>query len=611
MLIVQLQNVVLEMVARGAPLARTAERICTEAEILAPGCICSVLTVDCEGAIHPLAGPSLPQAYSDALDGLKIGPQVGSCGTAAFLKAPVTVTDIRTDPLWENYRDLVLPLGLVACWSTPIFGNTGRVVGTFAFYYRLPRGPDAMERRIVEACVNLCAIALERHEAELVNRRLAYFDSLTGLANRVSFNLALQQAELAEPNSFGLLLIDVDRLKIVNDTLGHAGGDDLIREVGARIARSVGPGVGYRLGGDEFAAIYSGPDADVRIEEIAHEILQAMKLPAICRGRALQPTVTLGAAVFDRDGSTVDALRQNADFALYDAKEKARGGYLRYRPDLSTTITQRFRAIHELTSALDENRLQAHYQPIVGLATGETVGLEALCRIRTPEGEILPAARFHQAMSDPTAAARLTERMLEAVARDVRAWLNAGIPFQHVGINVTTGDFQRGDLEQRIATTFERFGVPLRHVILEVTESVYMGDSDQTVAQAVKGLRARGLLVALDDFGTGYASLTHLVTFPVDVIKIDRSFVSDLRSGSASVAVVEGLVEIARKLGMKIVAEGVETPLQAKQLNAMGCRLAQGYHFARPADFETVTAILKATAQRTNAAAPASAQPAA
>jgi len=599
------------MVARGAPLIETAHRICVEAEILAPGCICTVITVDADGAIHPLAAPSLPPSYAEGIDNIQIGPQTGSCGTSAFLKKPIAVTDIRSDPLWEGFRDLALPYGLLACWSSPIIGKTGRAIGTFAFYYTEARGPDAMERRIVEACVSLCAIALERHEAELANRRLAYFDSLTGLANRVSFNLALQQAELTEPNSFGVLLIDVDRLKIVNDTLGHAGGDDLIREVGVRIGRSVSPGVGYRLGGDEFAAIYSGPEADLRIEEIAKEILEAMKLPAICRGRALQPTVTLGAAIFDRDGPTADALRQNADFALYDAKEKARGGYVRYCPDLGTTITQRFRAIHELSAALDEHRLQAHYQPIVRLDTGETVGLEALCRICSRDGEILSAAQFHQAMSDPTAAARLTERMLEAVARDVRAWLNAGIQFQHVGINVTTGDFQRGDLEHRIATTFERFGVPLRHVILEVTESVYMGDSDQMVAQAVKALRARGLLVALDDFGTGYASLTHLVTFPVDVIKIDRSFVSDLRPGSASVAIVEGLIEIARKLGMKIVAEGVETATQAKQLAALGCRLAQGYHFARPANFETVTEFLKATAQRPSDAASPNAQPAA
>jgi diguanylate cyclase (GGDEF)-like protein len=593
----RLQNVILEMIARGEPLAETARRLCLEAEKLAPGCICSILTVDQAGALHPLAGPSLPAHYSAALDEVIVGPNCGSCGTAAYRGEPVTVVDIETDPLWADYKALALPIGLRACWSSPIFGRNGRVIATFAFYYGARRGPSATEKRIVAACLNLCAVALERDETERENHRLAYFDSLTGLANRASFNAAMTQAQLRTPGSFALLLIDVDRLKLVNDTLGHAGGDDLIREVGARIAASVAPYSAYRVGGDEFATIIAGEGAGAQIETVASRILEANKLPAICGGHALQPTVTIGAASFDEAPTTVEELRQNADFALYHAKEKGRGGVVRFSRGLGTTITQRFHAISSVCAALDEDRLEAHYQPVVRLDTREIVGVEALCRIRGREGEVSPASSFQQAMTDATTAARITERMLTAVAGDVRRWLDAGIPFQHVGINVTVGDFQRGDLEERIATIFERSGVPLRHVILEVTESVYMGDADLLVAEAVKALRARGLLVALDDFGTGYASLTHLLTFPVDIIKIDRSFVAGLCPGAASAAIVEGLIEIARKLGMRIVAEGVETERQAKELQALGCRLGQGYLYAPPCGFEEATSLLKRLSQ--------------
>jgi EAL domain-containing protein (putative c-di-GMP-specific phosphodiesterase class I) len=182
----------------------------------------------------------------------------------------------------------------------------------------------------------------------------------------------------------------------------------------------------------------------------------------------------------------------------------------------------------------------------------------------------------------------------------VRHWLDLGIDFQHVGINVTTGDFQRGDLEQRIVQTFESAGVPLRHVILEVNEAVFMGGSDQLVPRAVRALRQRGLLVALDDFGTGFASLTHLLSFPVDVIKIDKSFIDRMGSDGPSDVVIGSIIDIAHKLNMKLVAEGIETREQAEALRALGCNLGQGYLFSRPCSVEDTTRLLELFAQRRN-----------
>jgi diguanylate cyclase (GGDEF)-like protein len=594
-MLLHLQNTILRMIAQGEPLAETGRVLCREVERAVPNVACSILAVEDGTWLRHIAGPSLDPAYSAAIDGLAIGPKAGSCGTAAFRSEPVAVINIATDPLWEDYRHLILPHGFVACWSSPIHDRHGGVVGTFAFYYRENRSQTAFELSIVETCVHLCSIAIENEQVRTENHRLAYFDTLTGLRNRSSFTADLdRRIEAAARKPFGLLLIDLDRLKLVNDTSGHASGDALIQEAGARIGRHSAPGRAYRIGGDEFAVLLDFSSAE-ELAATAHTLLQAARVPLALDGHAVVPSLTIGGAVFGQPARDAESLRQNADYALYHAKETNRGGFVPFAPRMGTSIGQRFEAIQNLDSALEENRVQPFYQPIVRLDTNRIVGLEALCRVRDRDGGVIAAEHFQQAMTDPDVGPRLTACMLSAVARDIRAWLDAGIDFEHVGVNVSGCDFQKGDLEQRMTDAFGEHGVPMKHLILEVTESVYLG-GDRQVARAVERLRARGLLVALDDFGTGYASLTHLLSFPVDIIKIDRSFVSRLDPGDAGAVIVEALVGIAGKLGMRVVAEGIEGPQQVERLIGFGCGLGQGYHFAKPGDFAETTALLRLAA---------------
>ncbi len=596
-LLLRLQTQVLEAIALGEPLASVADLLCRCAEKLAPDAICSILLVDSEQVLHPLAAPSLPSACAGAVEGIQAGPHVGSCGTAAFRKVPVMVTDIENDPLWEGYRDLVAPLGLRACWSSPICDQDGAVVATFAFYYRTCRGPDEMERSIVQTCLHLCAIAIGQDRVRRRNQRLAFFDALTGLPNRGQFNNLLSHAiEANEP--FGLMLVDVDHLKLVNDTLGHNHGDLLIRTVGERLSNCHPSLTTCRLGGDEFAVIVADCPDDQSLNDAACRILEAVRGLIEAGDQTINPHITVGGALYGPDGADSASLSQNADFALYHAKETRRGGYVRFCPGLRTSMLERANIVRSVDQALRDKRILAHYQPIVRLDTSEIVGLEALVRMRMPDDRIAGAGEFHAALADPRIAWQVTGEMLTQVASDIRHWLDLGIAFQHVGINVTTGDFQRGDLEQRIVETFEKARVPLKHIILEVNEAVYMGGKQQMVPRAVSALRQRGLLVALDDFGTGFASLTHLLSFPVDIIKIDRSFVARLGTNKASDVVVGSIIDIARKLGMKLVAEGIETPEQSRILGELGCRLGQGYLFARPASFDATTRLLTLFAQK-------------
>lgn len=548
--------------------------------------------------LYPLAAPSLPEKFSELIDGLMIGPNIGSCGSAAYLREAVTVTDIEKDPRWTVFKDLVLSSGFKACWSVPIYNEEGAVFGTLALYFREKRMPRARERALVSASVHLCAIAIERHDRVIERERRASIDALTNLPNRSSFDAALSRLSCDKPGTWALLVVALDNLKTINDTFGHQAGDELLQSVSQRIRTNVGSDHVFRLGGDEFAVILQEAGAVADLAGTASHILDAIGITTRCGGHMIQPRATIGGAALSPGDDDAETVHRHADFALYHAKETGRGGFVRYWPGIGTAIKHRIEVIQDVEKALKEGRIEAYYQPVVLIDTGEIVGMEALCRLRRPGGTIVSAGAFHQATTDVNIAAKLTQDMLGLVAADVRSWLERGIPIQHVGINISSADFHSGTLYDRIEAAFGRENVPLKHVILEVTESVYLGHNDPVVAQEIRALRAHGLRVALDDFGTGFASLTHLLTVPVDIIKIDRSFVSQLRPGDRGMAIIEGLLGIAQKLDIRVIAEGIETEGQARLLQEIGCTLGQGYLFSHAVAPESATQLLLQYAQQ-------------
>lgn len=587
------------MIARGCSVAETAEHVCRHAEQLVPGVVCSVVRVDQEGIIHPLAGTSVPAEYSTALDGIPIGPYVGSCGTAAHFRVPVSVSNIFTDPLWADYRPLADILfeaqGIKACWSSPILQSDGRVLGAFGFYYRENRGPTDEEKTIVAECIDLCSLALERDEVRAENLRLAYFDFLTGFGNRASFMKTLEERAENGNGAFAILLLDIDHLERFNHALGHATGDQLIREVGQTVAQIAAPAKIFRIDADEFAILIDERNPELALSRISKRSLDTIsKLSDRSGNSSLPLSISCGGALSDQPiRCDVLTLLQRANLALHHAKQTARGSFVLYHEGLSSTAAREYRVLQTVTSALAEGRIEAHYQPIVNLDTHEIVGMEALCRIRTPSGQIMQANQFAEALQNLSMGNFLTDRMLGLVAADIRYWLDDGLPLRYVSVNISMADFHKGSLRDRVAEAFARHRVSLEHVVLEVTESVYMGESDRHVAEEIEKLRADGLMVALDDFGTGYASLTHLLNFPVDIIKIDKSFVDRMSHDGSGKVIIKALLDMAHGLGMRIVAEGVETNEQALQLQRLGCTFAQGYLFGHPADREKTTEALR------------------
>ena len=591
------------MLARGCSLEEAGNHICTHAEQMADGVVCSLVTVDRSGHLHPLAGPTISKEYSAALDGIAIGPGVGSCGTAAFLGQAIAVENIFTDPYWLPYRALADILArdheVKACWSSPILQSDGRVLGAFGFYYKENRGPTEEERMIVSECVDLCSLVLEREEVKAENQRLAYFDILTGLGNRANFIRTVEErATKSEP--FGILLIDLDHLGRINEAFGHTVGDRLILEASDAITQIVGSEKSFRVDADEFAVLIDNDPSD--LATICSDMLKAMAERSLQENsHTLRLSASCGGAICDPSQSTgVPSYLQHANLALHHAKQTARGSFILYSDALAGAVTERFRVLQTVTSALIEGRIEPHYQPIVRLDTKEIVGLEALCRIRTVEGQVISAGMFAEALQDASLGHQLTNLMLKQVARDMRSWRDQDIPLSYVSVNVSMADFDQGDLRARIGQVFSQEDVPPGQVVVEVTETVYMDERDSKVGQTIEGMRADGLLVALDDFGTGYASLTHLLNFPVDIVKIDKTFV-DRMSGGPGEVIIKALLGMASGLGVRMVAEGVETTDQALRLQRLGCGFAQGYLFGRPADRNITTEILRRQARQRSA----------
>ncbi|QKH36370.1 EAL domain-containing protein [Achromobacter pestifer] len=579
-----LQRRVLQAMVNEASVVEVMNMVCREVERLAPEVAASVLRVDDAGLLRPLAAPSLPQAYADALDGVAIGPQAGACGTSAFLGRPVIVPDISTDPLWDDYRHLPLPDDVKACWSSPIKSSDGRVIGTFGFYFRERRLPDDFHHRLVDVCVYLCALALEREEARARIRQLAFYDELTGLPNR---NLLLAQAEQAiaraepERKRVAVLFLDLDRFKQVNDTLGHPIGDALLRDVAQRLRRLArATDIVGRLSGDEFVMLM--PDFEHgRLTAAAEHVLVALAQPFSVGGITLNPSVSIGISVFPENGRDMDTLLRHADMAMYQAKTAGRNRISFFSAEMNRQAQERLALEAALRDALEAKALRLHYQPQVGLKNGQLYGVEALARWRHPTlGDISPA-RFVPLAEECGLIGDLGDWAVHEACSQLAVWRAKGLRVPSVSVNLSATNFHNLNLPRMIEATLAEFGLAAADLMLEITEGVVL-DATAGTLRTIAELHRLGVRLSMDDFGTGYSSLGHLRRLIVDELKLDRSFVQGLESDDAARALTSAVIRIGESLSLPVVAEGVENEEQRRFLIEQGCAAGQGFLFSPP-----------------------------
>ena len=419
------------------------------------------------------------------------------------------------------------------------------------------------------------------HEAQQRLWRAANVDGLTGLANRSRFLVRLTDAiEFArrEARGVGLLILDLDAFKEVNDSLGHRAGDQVIRTVAERFASAAGADAFVaRLGSDEFAAVIDNDD-EGSLKGVANEIAAQVRRPIPVDGSRLFLSGSIGIARYPTDAATPDELHKCADVALYRVKKTGRGTAAFFTRELGGLFDQRRAAVDLVRDAGTEGRIAPYYQPMVRLPDRSPLGFEALVRIEGPNGVCGPSV-FWRAFDDPDCARQIDEQMFALTTADVARWRADGLAAGRISVNVSEYYFKSAGFAERVLHRLARLDIPPSALKLEVTETILLGDDTSLVGAILGELHDAGIAIALDDFGTGYASLSHLRDFPIDVIKIDRSFLRDVERKPASAVIVRAMIELAANLGIEVVAEGVETEEQADFLTEAGCTAGQGYLF--------------------------------
>lgn len=460
---------------------------------------------------------------------------------------------------------------------------------------RAPIG-DADEIGNLAAGFNLMIEQIQRRDAalsrELAERKRAedqldhqaHHDSVTGLPNRYFFNrhaLELRKMRSQRDARLAVIFVDLDNFKLVNDNFGHPVGDALLVGVSQRLKSILRANdIVARLGGDEFAVLLDAPDSLDDVWRLANKMLAALAQPFQAEGRELNVSASMGVAVSGGDACEFDELLSRADAAMYDAKAKGKNNVQLWRPEMSAQTAQRFAIESGLHRAIENGELALNYQPIVDLASGRLAGVEALLRWRNPLLGMVSPAEFIPVAEESRQIIIIGEWVLREASVQLARWLPRFGPL-FLAVNVSGRQFREAGFADSVQRIVGESGCPPGLLELEVTESVIMEQTEETLAILME-LRRRGFHLSLDDFGTGYSSLSYLKRFPLGKLKIDRSFVSDLPEDSDDVAITQAIVALARNLNMSVVAEGIETIEQAEFLRALDCTYGQGYYFGRP-----------------------------
>jgi diguanylate cyclase (GGDEF)-like protein len=549
--------------------------------------VCSVLLLNQETRqLHHGAAPSLPEIYNNAIDGLMIGDEVGSCGTAAFRGERVIVEDIYTHPYWTNFVELAQLANVRSCWSQPIKNSQHEVLGTFAIYHRESRTPTNKELVAIEQYANLVMLMIERYRDDTKIQKLAFYDPLTGLPNRRLMSERLKhgiESSLRERKRMAILMMDLDKFKAVNDNFGHAAGDELLQQVAKRIqGRLRDVDTVARLGGDEFVILLediSHIDDAARVAElIVNDLTQPFML---VQSDNVQIGASIGISLFPEHGNDSELLIDHADTALYHAKDAGRGCYAYFSEQLTQAVRERIELEMRLRRAINNQELRLYYQPQVDIKTGKIIGAEALIRWLDPENGLIPPTKFIPLAEETGLIEVIGEWVVYEACRQGKVWMDLGVTDLTLAVNVSPVQFRRCDINELVMNALRDTDFPAARLELELTESGLM-ENQEKVISILNTLRAQGIRLAIDDFGTGYSSLAYLKRFPLDVLKIDKSFIDDIPQLKDDMEITATIIAMGKILGFKVLAEGVETAAQLEFLKTNSCDIYQGYIKSKP-----------------------------
>lgn len=502
-------------------------------------------------------------------------------------REPVIVEDFRTDARFKPSE--ILRAHDIRSGVDVLITGAGGTYGVLGAYSRDELRFTSDSISFLQSLANVLATAIDRKSTEERLTYLAQFDPLTGLPNRSLFLDRLAQAmEHARRNGgrIGVVFSDLDRFKIVNDTMGHSIGDLLLVQVAQRLQQCVRKGdTVARLGGDEFAFILFNLIQAEDATLVAEKVITALSLLFELEGQEIYISASLGISIYPGDGTDADSLLRNADTAMFQAKEQGPAMYQFYLPQMNERAVARLKMETQLRGALARQEFVLHYQPKASLTSGRITGFEALLRWQHPARGLVPPLQFISVLEDTGLIVSVGEWVVRTVCEQIGEWQDQGLVLHPISINLSARQFQQQDLDAVIGGTLKITGIDPHLLEFELTESVLMKEAE-IAANALQNLKAFGVQISMDDFGTGYSSLAYLKRFPLDILKIDRAFIRDVTTDLEDATIAVAMIKLAHSLGLKVVAEGVETRAQLDFLIKHDCDEMQGYYFSRPLPLE-------------------------
>jgi diguanylate cyclase (GGDEF)-like protein/PAS domain S-box-containing protein len=587
------RNRVLEMVAKNRDLEAILEQVVYMVEGQRPEALCSVLLLKDELLTWTTA-PSFPPQTIRLLKPVRVLRDASDLVAAEVARSIVFWDEIRQCPFWSERSHFAGRIGIESCLSGPIRAANGALLGIVALHYRNGQRQTAEDRDLLQLAGRLAAIAIEQRRLTEVLEFQARHDSLTTLPNRSYFLELLKEAlgEASERSgTLAVLFVDLDRFKQINDTLGHAMGDRLLKEVGERLKRLLTEDdMAGRMGGDEFTIVLTRqPDEQTAIQA-SREFLNAFRAPHRIDEHELFVTASIGVAIFPTHGRDSAELMRNADLAMYHAKNNGKNDVEVFRAEDHASGLERLRLENALRRALENDEFELLYQPVVAM-DGKVDGLEALLTWRHPVYGTISPNQFIPIAEETGLIIEFGSWVIRQACLEARRWHEAGHSFVRVSVNVSALQFERRDFVETVATALALSGLAPECLELELTESYIMRDLAQAVDRLAQ-IRDLGVSIAIDDFGTGYSSLSYLNRLPVDSLKIDQSFLRSLHEPEGSLPVVQGIVRLAHSMNLVVVAEGVETRQELDLVRVLGCDKVQGHVYGPALRCEEVDALL-------------------
>lgn len=595
--LLQGQNQLLQLIGSSESLESILIDTCHFVERNNPHWHCGVqlLSID-QKVFTQTIGDHFPEILRRQLTEAPVCLGNGVWSEAVVDVVPVWTQDIPRSPSMEFIAQRKLLANYAAVGSWPIMGKTGLILGTFTLFSESTAALSNEDLSLISIATDVSSIAIEGKRAEEKAIRLAHYDDVTKLPNRFLLSQYLAKALIYAEDTDGslaVLLLDLDRFKAINDSFDHDEGDKVLRNIAERLKAALSESDTIaRVGGDEFMLLLDRYKTPRELTDIADKLLLAVAMPFEINGQELQISASIGISVFPQDGTEAQSLMKNAEIAMYRAKHNGKNNYQFYDANMNVHTIERLAFEAQLRRALDNREFIVYYQPKVSVVTGKIVGAEALVRWNHPENGIILPSQFISLAEEAGLVSKMGLQVLDMVCRDISHIKTMNTELGRVAINLSGAQFNDDFLLDELQKVIDFWKVQPQDIEFEITESMVMNNHEQAI-QHMDGLNAAGYTLSIDDFGTGYSSLAYLKRFPVTSLKIDRSFIQDMPGDSNDTAIVLAIVAMAKTLGLKVVAEGVENATQLETLVSCQCDEYQGFYFSKAVPVDAFIELLE------------------